>query len=177
MPICCTAQYFRQSFMALSFFCGCGGFRDFKNLRLMHKWLRYALVFLAFVALAFIRFRESVLFYDPLIHFFYGDYQYLELPEVDWVKYSLDLTLRFMVNTLLSLAILWLVFRESSILRLAAILYGLLLLIMLPLFIGLWHISEAGNYFALFAVRRFLIQPIFIFVLLPAFYYYRKVKS
>lgn len=143
----------------------------------MHKWLRYGLVFLAFVMLAIIRFRESALFYDPLISFFHGDYQYLELPEVNWLTYVLNLILRFAVNTTLSLFILWLIFRTSSILRLAAILYGLVLLILLPLFIGLWQISEIGNYFALFAVRRFLIQPIFIFVLLPAFYYYRKVKS
>lgn len=143
----------------------------------MHKVFRYGLVFLGFVVLALIRFRESDLFYDPLIEFFYGDYQYLELPEVDWGKYILNLLGRFLVNTIVSLAIVWLIFPRRGTLTFAALLYVVLVVVVLPAFVYQWHHSETGNYFLLFALRRFLIQPLFIGILIPAFYYYYKVKS
>ena len=33
---------------------------------------------------------------------------------------------------------------------------------------------ESENFLALFYVRRFLIHPIFVLILMPAFYYYRR---
>lgn len=143
----------------------------------MNKALRVLLIFLCFIAMAFIRFRESALFYDPLITFFYGDYQYDILPEIEWTQYVLNLFFRYLLNVLLSLAILWLVFRDKGILKFSSILFAIVFVALLLLFFIFWSINEQGEYNALFYVRRFLIQPLLIFILLPAFYYYRRVSS
>lgn len=45
--------------------------------------LRVFVVFLCLVGFAFIRFRESELFYDPLIAFFKSNYQKMTLPTME----------------------------------------------------------------------------------------------
>lgn len=143
----------------------------------MHKSLRVLLIFLCFTAMAFIRFRESALFYDPLISFFYGDYQYDILPDIEWINYVLNIFFRYLLNMLLSLAILWLAFMDTSILKFSSIIFAIVFVLLLVLFVIFWSSNEQGEYNALFYVRRFLIQPLLIFILLPAFYYYRRVSS
>lgn len=127
--------------------------------------------------LALVRFRESALFYDPLISFFYGDYQSQALPEIEWTAYVLNIFLRYVINMVLSVAILWLAFRDRGIVKFSLLLFTIVFCALVPLFIVFWHTSAQGEYMALFYVRRFLIQPLLIFILLPAFYYYRRANS
>tara|TARA_R110001632_G_scaffold161038_7_gene279410 strand:- start:495 stop:926 length:432 start_codon:yes stop_codon:yes gene_type:complete len=143
----------------------------------MNKALRVLLIFLCFIAMAFVRFRESALFYDPLISFFHGDYQYDVLPDIEWTTYVLNIFFRYLLNMFLSLAILWLAFMDTSILKFSSIIFAIVFVLLLVLFIIFWSSNEQGEYNALFYVRRFLIQPLLIFILLPAFYYYRRVSS
>ncbi len=127
--------------------------------------------------LVLIRAFENTLFYDPLLEFFKMDYKSMPLPEMDTFAVQTGIALRFLMNTLISLAILWLVFFEKEIIKLSAILYSLL-------FVGLFMVfsfiifssEETGGHFVLFYVRRFLIQPLFLFIFLPAFYF-QKYKS
>lgn len=143
----------------------------------MLRFVRIIVVFLCAVGFLFIRFRESELFYDPLICFFKGNYQVASLPEIDAVKLYLNLSLRYGVHMVLSLFILWAVFLEKGILKFAVVLYGFVfvaLLIVLGYFISTYSIGQATS---VFYVRRFLIQPLLILILVPAFYYYRKVND
>jgi exosortase F-associated protein len=41
-------------------------------------------------------------------------------------------------------------------------------------FVFLLESSAAGEHMALFYVRRFLIQPLFLLLLLPAFYFHKR---
>ncbi|RMB56556.1 exosortase F system-associated protein [Dokdonia sinensis] len=142
----------------------------------MHKWLRYGMIFLCLVGFVFVRFRESALFYDPLIIFFKTDYQAQPLPEMETLKYLLNIALRFMIHMMLSLAILWLVFQEVGIVRFSLILYVAIFTVLLTVLTIMINNAGAESYRSLFYVRRFLIQPILIFILIPAFYYYRKAN-
>lgn len=125
------------------------------------------------LCLAAIRFFEDELFYDPLIRFFKSDYLLGEIPEYHMGKLLLNLFIRFMLNTLISLAIIYLAFRDVQILRFSAFLYGILLVGGFIIFTFLLINLANEHYLALFYVRRFLIHPLFILILLPAFYYYR----
>jgi exosortase F-associated protein len=75
---------------------------------------------------------------------------------------------------LLSLAILWLVFKKKSVLKVATVLYAGLFIFVFIAFVILLDTSDNGNYLLLFYIRRFLIQPIFLLILLPAFYFQHK---
>lgn len=143
----------------------------------MHRAPRILAVFLCFLMLVLVRFRESALFYDPLVSFFYDDYQSLLLPEIEWTTYLLNLLLRYGLNMLISIVILWLAFKDRGIVKFSLLLYTIVFVVLVPLFVILWKTSSQGEYMTLFYVRRFLIQPLLIFILLPAFYYYRRVNS
>lgn len=127
--------------------------------------------------LVLIRAFEDTLFYDPLLHFFEMDYKFLPLPEMDIFALQTGVALRFLFNTLISLAILWLVFQDRGIIKLSLILYGFLFAILFMAFSFIIFTSEGSSgHFVLFYVRRFLIQPLFLLILLPAFYF-QKTKS
>ena len=127
--------------------------------------------------LVLIRAFEDTLFYDPLLHFFKMDYKSLPLPVMDTFALQTGIALRFLLNTLISLAIIWLVFNDRQIIKLSLILYSFLFaLLFLAFSFIIFNSEEAHGHFVLFYVRRFLIQPLFLLILLPAFYF-QKYKS
>jgi exosortase F-associated protein len=127
--------------------------------------------------LVLIRAFEDILFYDPLLHFFEIDYKSMSLPEMDTFALQTGIALRFLLNTIISLAILWLVFKDRQIIKLSLILYSFLFSILFMAFSFIIFTSEeSGGHFVLFYVRRFLIQPLLLLILLPAFYF-QKYKS
>lgn len=127
--------------------------------------------------LVLIRTYEDSLFYDPLLDFFKMDYKSNPLPEMDTFKLQTGIVLRFLLNTLISFAILWLVFRDKDVIKLSAILYILLFVVLFMVFSFIIFNSEGTQtHFILFYVRRFLIQPLFLLILLPAFYF-QKFKT
>ena len=136
---------------------------------------RYRIIGISFLVglLVLIRFFEHRLFYDPLIQFFTLDYLHDNLPVLERGRLLINVAFRFLLNTGISLAIIYVAFIDKNILRFSAILFLLLFLICFPVFFFLVYTIENQNFMALFYVRRFLIHPIFVIILLPAFYYYR----
>lgn len=136
---------------------------------------RYRIVEIGLLVLmlAAIRFFEQELFYDPLIQFFKSDYLLGIIPPMDMAKLMINLSLRFWLNTAISLAIIYISFRDLNILKFSAVLYAILYVLATLVFIFLVLNIEREHYLALFYVRRFLIHPLFLLILLPAFYYYR----
>lgn len=127
--------------------------------------------------LILIRAYEDSMFYDPLLDFFKMDYKTMPLPEMDTFALQTGIVFRFLLNTLISLTILWLVFRDKDVIKLSAGLYFLLFAVFFMAFSFIIFTSEgAQNHFILFYVRRFLIQPLFLLILLPAFYF-QKYKT
>ena len=127
-----------------------------------------------FGMLVAVRAFESKLFYDPLISFFKGDFIHSVLPQMDQPKLFMHVSFRFLINTAISLSILWVLYRKKDVVKLAALLYvALFVLLVLAMFILLNTSSERGH-MALFYTRRFLIQPLFLLLLIPAFYFQKK---
>lgn len=143
----------------------------------MPKTLRFAIAFGCFVGFAFLRFRESELFYDPLLSFFKGYYQDAPLPELNKGKLILHIGLRYGIHMILSLIILWVAFLEKGILKFAGLVYVIVFVVLVFILLYLIQTYEIGQGGSVFYTRRFLIQPLLIFILLPAFFYYRKVNS
>ena len=76
-----------------------------------------------------IRAFEEQLFYDPLLEYFKMDYKNFPLPEMNTVSLWLGIAFRYFLNTVLSLAILWLVFWDKGILKLSTLLYAILFIV------------------------------------------------
>lgn len=140
--------------------------------RIINILLVIVLVLLLFLVRAF----EDSLFYDPLIIYFQNDYLYTTIPEIKMPRFFLDIFFRYLINSIISLGILWILFKKRSYIKFAAKFYGyafLFLSIVLLFFV----ITEfRDGYLFPFYVRRFLVQPLFLFLLIPAFYYQKKIK-
>lgn len=136
---------------------------------------RYRIIGIAFlvVLLVLIRYFEQELFYDPLIHFYYSDYLNNKIPHFLTGELLLNVFLRFCLNTLISLGIIYVAFFDKNILKFSFLLYILLFIICFSAFSFLILTIENENFMAIFYIRRFLIHPIFVIILLPAFYYFR----
>ncbi len=124
--------------------------------------------------LVLIRGYENKLFYDPLIQFFKTDHTTESLPAFNTFNLLGNISLRFLANSLVSLAILWLVFKDRGIIKLSILIFLFFYIVMMVAFCFLLYYSEATDYVPLFYVRRFLIQPVLILLLLPAFYFHKR---
>lgn len=143
----------------------------------MKRLYRIVSIFILVIFLVLIRAYEDSLFYDPLLEFFKINYKTLPLPEMDTFTLQTNISLRFLLNTIISLAIIWLVFRDKEFIKLSGILYSILFAVLFLIFSFIIFTSEGtGSHLVLFYVRRFLIQPLFLLLLVPAFYF-QKYKS
>jgi len=128
-------------------------------------------------ALITVRAFEDLLFYDPLIYFFKTDHSTQNLPKMEIGLMLANTSLRFVINTILSLVLLWFIFRNKEIIKLSLILYLVCFLIATTGFIYFIYNSAVGENMGLFYFRRFLIQPLLLLLLIPAFYFQKKSVS
>ncbi len=126
--------------------------------------------------LALIRAYEDVLFYDPFLKYFKTDYHNLPLPEVESSSLFFGLLFRYLLNTVLSLAMIYVLFKDIEAVKFASILYLVLFVFIVIVFFVVLSFFGETNKMALFYIRRFLIQPIFLLLFLPAFYFQKQNK-
>ncbi|WP_313808388.1 exosortase F system-associated membrane protein [Flavobacterium sp.] len=136
----------------------------------------FCIVLLLVLLLAGIRFFEQNLFYDPFLQFFKEDFQNKTLPEYDGLKLFLNLSFRYLLNTVLSVAIIYFIFKDLQLVKLTGFLYLLFFVVLQLVFFGFLFLDNP-DYTVLFYVRRFLIQPLFLVLFIPAFYYQQKQVS
>lgn len=140
----------------------------------MNRALKIVVLLVLVTGLVLVRQLEASLFYDPLLQFFKTNHSTQPLPEMDYFKVLYNVAFRYSINVILSLVILWVVFRNRGVLKLSLFLFGILFVALIIVFALLLNASEEGNHMALFYVRRFLIQPLFLLILLPAFYFQKR---
>ncbi|WP_296148188.1 exosortase F system-associated protein [uncultured Flavobacterium sp.] len=141
---------------------------------LSHKRQIAFCIFLVFL-LALVRALESF-FYDPFLIYFKGDYMRLPFPEYSSVKLFFSLFLRYSLNSIISLAIIQILFKDFMLTKFASVLYLFLFIILIIAFFSIIGLSDKSNNFLLFYVRRFLIQPLFVLLFVPAFYYQNQIS-
>lgn len=140
----------------------------------MFKPKKLLLISGLFLLLILIRMYEEVLFYDPLLSFFKSEYATRALPEFNMLKLLVHTTVRYFLNTCVSLGVIWVLFKKQEIVKLSAVLYLALYIVLLLVFYISLQSTEAGEHMLLFYIRRFLIQPLLLLILVPAFYFHLK---
>jgi len=141
------------------------------------KTLKILLIGLLFFALGLIRVFENELFYDPLIKFYKQIHFAKSIPNFELSKILLYTFLRYIINTTLSIGILYIAFRKKEVIRFSIAFYSIAFIVLISLYTVVTINLNKELYQILFYTRRFLIQPIFILLLLPAFYYQRSIKN
>jgi len=132
------------------------------------------LIALCLLALAFIRFFEETLFYDPFLKYFKNDYLNLPFPNFNGIGLFFSLLFRYVLNASLSIAVIYFLFKDVLLTKFASLLYLVLFLILILMFFGLVLFFNEKSNFILFYVRRFIVQPLFLVLFVPAFYFQKK---
>lgn len=128
------------------------------------------------LSLVAIRMYEDVIFYDPFLDYFKANYTSLPLPNYNPVKLFFSLGFRFYLNSMLSLGLLYLLFKDAKIIKFSTFLYVFFGSVLMVAFFFMLKVGGAENKMALFYIRRFIIQPIFVILFIPAFYYQKRIK-
>jgi exosortase F-associated protein len=139
-------------------------------------WFRLVGVLGFVVLLALVRMFEDELFYDPLLEYFKTSYTQRSLPKMDHLQLSSSLLARYWLNTFLSISIIYLLFQNRDLTKFALALYLLFFILLMIAFFGVLYYSP-DNKMALFYIRRFLIQPLFLLLFIPAFYFQERASA
>lgn len=140
----------------------------------MSKLFKYIAFFVLVSLLVIIRIFEEQLFYDPYLTFFKNDYLYIDSPRQEVFKLAASTTLRYVLNTIISLGILFVLFWDKSVIKFAVIIYTIAYIVFMSLFLYFVINPKQEDYYLFFNVRRFLIQPLIALLLIPAFYYHKQ---
>jgi|688.fasta_scaffold371592_2 exosortase F-associated protein len=144
--------------------------------KLLRNKLKFSLFVFLLLLLVAIRAFERNLFYDPFLNYFQMEYAHLPYPMINGFKLFLNLLLRYFLNSTLSIALLWLLFKDIDIVKFTSILYIFFgMILMFGFFLVFLYLDE-NNSMLLFYIRRFIIQPLFLLLFIPAFYYQNKNK-
>ena len=145
-----------------------------KFLQKNKKRLFWSLILISL--LVTIRLFENQLFYDPFMNYFQSEYSLSPFPQINIFKLFFSLGIRFYLNSVISLVLLYVIYNDKQIVRFSALLYIILGSILMISFVFVLTFFAEESKMTLFYIRRFLIQPIFILLFIPAFYYQKKIK-
>jgi exosortase F-associated protein len=134
------------------------------------------IIIIALLLLASIRAFEKELFYDPFIAFFKSEFYHKQLPFFYQDKLFLNILFRYVLNSSISLVVIYFLFKEKQLLKFSIYLYIALFIILITVFFGYLNYNEKPDFLLLFYIRRFLIQPLLLVLFIPAFYYQKKIK-
>jgi exosortase F-associated protein len=137
----------------------------------MNRFIKVLGASLGIVLLVGVRVVGSSVFYDPLIDFYHGEYKTLPFPTLEYGKYALNIALRFLVNSVISLGIIYLLFRSVKHVIVSSWVLLITGLIGVGILMFLLIVLEDPSKQAVFYVRRLLIHPLMLFILVPALYF------
>ena len=139
------------------------------------KYLVKIVFSLFFLCLLFlIRAFETTLFYDPLIDYFKNDYLHQKIDDIDSWRLLINLLYRYLLNSIISLGLIWILFKRKDYVKFSGVFFVLAFIILIPVFLSLLKDNFQRGYLLLFYVRRFIIQPLFLLLLVPLFFYQKS---
>ena len=139
----------------------------------MRNPINLILMLVLVIFLVLIRVFENELFYDPYLLFFKNDYLHIDSPRHEIFKLTMYTSLRYALNSGISLGIIYVFFKDKSIVKFSAAVFTIAYVVLISLFLYFVIHPRQEDYYLFFNFRRFLIQPLLLLLLLPAFYYYR----
>jgi exosortase F-associated protein len=143
--------------------------------RLIKNKFRVLIAIGALFALVAVRAFEQKLFNDPFLAFFKTEFQGKALPDYEGFNLFWNIFLRYFLNTFFSIVLIYQIFKDKKLAVFVSWLYLFLFVVLAVMYFGLLY-SKTSDYLVLFYVRRFLIQPLFLVLFIPAFYYQRMSK-
>ncbi|MEN4759430.1 exosortase F system-associated protein [Chryseobacterium sp. C39-AII1] len=141
------------------------------------KILSWFLVIIGLVGLVSVRVLEDRIFYDPFLNYFHEANKHLDFPAFEWGKLIVGHLFRFILNLFFSCIIIHFLFKNKQWTIQGAILISIIFLITFPIYLYcIYERFEIGYLFS-FYMRRFVIQPLILLLIVPMFYYRKQVEK
>lgn len=139
------------------------------------KVLSWLLVLTGIAGIVSVRIFEDSLFYDPFLNYFHDATKNAKFPDFEWTRLILSHLFRFVLNLVSSCIIIHFIFKNKSWTVQGAVLISIIFAITFPIY--LFCVSdrfETGHLFS-FYIRRFVIQPLILLLIIPLFYYRKQI--
>lgn len=137
---------------------------------------RKLLIGFSFICLILIRKYEDI-FYDPLLVFFKHISSKKTFPDIDISRHLISVSLRYFLNSALSVSIIYLLFLRRDYMFFSLIFYIFIFFILLPIYAYFTDTHFNKGFTEGFYIRRFLLHPVFLFILIPALIYQKKITE
>ncbi len=138
------------------------------------NWLFAAIAIFGLIA---VRMVEDQLFYDPFQAFFHLANKHAEFPAFEWTPLIMNYLFRFGLNLILSAAVVYFIFKNKQWTLQAIVLMLIVFAITFPLYLYCIHTQFDIGYLFSFYMRRFVIQPLILLLIIPLFYYRKHVQK
>lgn len=141
------------------------------------KILSLFLVILGVFGLIGVRILEERLFYDPFLGYFHEAQKNIPFPPFEWGKLIAGYLFRFVLNLFFSCLIIHFWFRNRQWTIQGAILITIIFLITFPIYLYCIYDRFEIGYLLSFYMRRFVIQPLILLLIIPMFYYRKHLEK
>ncbi len=127
-------------------------------------------VMLLILVLILIRYFQKELFYDPFLEYFANDFSGKTYPSYDSFRLYSNVIFRYALNSTISVLIIALLFWKKYITVASIQVYAIVGLVFLILYIGMIESHMSMGEKITFYIRRVLIQPFLLLILIPIFF-------
>lgn len=141
------------------------------------KVLKWLLVGVLIFGLIGVRILEEKIFYDPFQAYFHLANKHASFPDFNWMPLILNYLFRFGLNLLLSAGIVYLIFKNKKWTIQALVLMLIVFAITFPIYLYCIQTRFEIGYLFSFYMRRFVIQPLILLLIIPLFYYRQHVEK
>lgn len=141
------------------------------------KLLNWLLVLIGIAGLISVRILEDQLFYDPFLGYFHEADKSIAFPSFEWGRLIIGYLFRFILNLFFSCLIIHSMFKDKRWTLQGAVLIIIFFIITFPIYLYcIYDRFEIGYLFS-FYMRRFVIQPLILLLIIPMFYYRKQIVT
>lgn len=141
------------------------------------KILSWFLVIAGVLGLIGVRLLEDRLFYDPFLDYFHEAIKNIKFPEFVWGKLIIGHLFRFILNLFFSCLIIQFLFKNKQWTLQGALLITIIFIITFPIYLYCIYDRFDIGYLFSFYMRRFVIQPLILLLIVPMFYYRKQIGT
>ena len=138
------------------------------------RLIDWFLVALGVAGLVGVRVLEDRLFYDPFLDFFHSENKSI-LPKFEWIPLIGGHLFRFILNLFFSLVVVHFLFKNKKWTVQAAVLILIVFAITFPVYLFCLKTNFSIGLLFSFFIRRFVIQPLALLLIVPLFYYRKSL--
>ncbi|WP_374458484.1 exosortase F system-associated protein [Chryseobacterium taeanense] len=120
-----------------------------------------------------VRALEDRIFYDPFLDYFHEANKNMAFPDFDWGKLIVNYLFRFILNLLFSCVVIHFWFNNKKWTVQGGALILIIFGITFPIYLYCIYTHFEIGYLFSFYMRRFVIQPLILLLIIPMFYYRR----